>query len=556
MEQAKWTGFFKVVKPAPEAVRMTDNMSLDASAYTNYSWYQRVVHGSSSRLVRYREYEQMDTDVDIARALDLIAEEMTNKNGSTGLPLNLELSTDLTTNIPQSLITTLRIALRQWCLQRGFDTRLFHIARYMIKYGDVFFKRVADDEQKVETWEYINPKNVMGAIVDRKDVTKVLGWQIRTEIKEVNPNAGGTLAGQQNYQTEVYPAGDVVRFTMNDDMSDEAPFGISILADVHRVSKQKELLEDAIVIYRIQRAPERRVFYIDVGKMPPQRTKQYLEQVKSEMNQKKVPSIHGGHNNIESTYNPQSMTQDFYFVSRPNGNNSRVEVLPAGQNLGELTDLEYFRRLVLMGLRVPHSYLPNMQSTDVSTFNDGNVGVAYQTEIQFTKFCRRLQAHINEVIDYEFKRFLKKLDIRVDNSLFRITLPHPTNFEEYKQAAINGALLSQFGNADGIQYLSKRFVLSKYLMLSQAEIALNESLLAQERGLDAKESKSRVVLYNPDIMGLDNSEGDGAGGGLGGDVGRVPDMGDNASLAQGGVGDGSDGQDANEAPSDTESASN
>lgn len=531
MEQAKWTGFFKVVKPAPEVARMTDNMALDSSAYTNYSWYQRIVHGASSRFVRYNEYEQMDQDVDVARAIDLVAEEMTNKNGSTGLPLNLNLTTDLTTSVPPNLVSTLRVALKHWCLQRGFDVRLFNIARNLIKYGDVFFKRVRDEEKKVETWEYVNPKNVMGAAVNKRDVTHVLGWQIRTEIKEAAENGGGSLPSDQTFQTEVIPACDVVRFTMNDDMSDDAPFGVSVLADVYRVTKQKELLEDAIVIYRIQRAPERRVFYIDVGKMPPQRTKQYLEQVKNELRQKKVPSVHGGHNNIESTYNPQSMSEDFYFTSRPNGNNSRVEVLPGGQNLGELTDLEYFRQRVLEGLRIPPSYLPNMQSPDAATFSDDNVGTAYQPEIQFTKYCRRLQSHLNEVVDAEFKRFLKKIDVRIDPSLFTITLPEPTNFEKHKQAAVNGVLLGQFGNADGVQYLSKRFVLSKYLMLTPAEIAQNEALLAQERGLDSKQTKSMVTLYNPDMMDVDQNEmggGQGGGGGLPG----VDDMGDNQSMEQ------------------------
>lgn len=172
-----------------------------------------------------------------------------------------------------------------------------------------------------------------------------------------------------------------------------------------------------------------------------------------------------------------------------------------------------------------------MQSPDAATFSDDNVGTAYQPEIQFTKYCRRLQSHLNEVVDAEFKRFLKKIDVRIDPSLFTITLPEPTNFEKHKQAAVNGVLLGQFGNADGVQYLSKRFVLSKYLMLTPAEIAQNEALLAQERGLDSKQTKSMVTLYNPDMMDVDQNEmggGQGGGGGLPG----VDDMGDNQSMEQ------------------------
>jgi len=222
-----------------------------------------------------------------------------------------------------------------------------------------------------------------------------------------------------------------VRFTLNDDMSDQAPFGESVLSSVYRVQKQKELLEDAIVIYRVQRAPERRVFYIDVGKMPPQRTKQYLETIKNEIRQKKVPSVSGGTANIDSTYNPQSMSEDFYFASRPGGAGSRVETLPGGQNLGELGDLEYFRSKVLEGLRIPPSYLPNFETNDMSgSFSDGNVGTAYMQEIQFFKYVERLQEHINDILDIEFKRFLKSLDIRIDESREKIVRSFPTNFDK------------------------------------------------------------------------------------------------------------------------------
>lgn len=536
MTQPKWKGFFKVVDPAPEMMKMANNMSMDSSSYNNFSWYQQLVHGSSSRLSKYREYDQMDMDVDVARALDLVSEEMTNKNASTQLPLNLNMTTDLSVRIPSNVITTLRVALKQWCLQRGFETRLYQYARHMIKYGDVSFRRVNDEEHIVETWEYISPKHVMAAIVDKEDVTKILGWQVRKDAKVPKDNVGGAIPVNQEYETEIIPAEDIVRFTMNDDMSDEAPFGKSVLGDVYRVQKQKELLEDAIIIYRVQRAPERRVFYIDVGKMPPNRTKQYLETIKNEIRQKKVPSVNGGQSNVDSAYNPQSMSEDFYFASRPGGTGSKVETLPGGQNLGELTDLEYFRQKVLEGLRIPPSYLPNFQSQDSMNFNDGQVGVAYMQEIQFAKYTTRLASHLNSVLDYEFKRFLKKIEIGIDSTIFNISLPLPTNYEKYREAAVDGMLLSQFGNADGIEHISKRFALSRFLKLSNTELSTNETLLAQERGLNVKESRSIVQLYNPDLLDVDASDV-GVGGSTGASPtgGEIGDMGDTDAPISSGV---------------------
>lgn len=534
-EQPKYTGYFKIVEPQPDTTKITDNIASDGSAYNNYSWYQRLVHGSSSRISRYQEFDTMDRDVDVARALDLIAEEMTNRDGKTGMRLNIDLMTEDGREIPDSLIATLRVALKHWMRIQNFDSQLFDICRNAIKYGDSFFRKSKVNRK----WEHLNAKHILAAVVDAEDATKIVAYQIRTDVKKPNQSGGYSSQVTQEYETELVPASDIARFTLNDDMSDQAPFGLSVLADVYRVQKQKELLEDAIVIYRVQRAPERRVFYVDVGKMPPQRTKQYLEQVKNELRQKKVPSSNGGVSAVDSTYNPQSMSEDFFFASRAGGAGTRVETLPAGQNLGELTDLEYFRDNLLRGLRIPPSFIPNFQTGDTAgSFSDGQSGNAYVQEIQFFKYVERLQAKINETIDIEFKRFAKDLGLKIDEAIYKVRLATPTNYEKYKEAAIDADLLGQFGNADGVEYLSKRFIMSRYLKMSPEEIATNEMMLRQERGISPLDGQALTRLYNPDMMDMedpDSESGGGMGGGLGGDLGDDggdPLEGDDADTAE------------------------
>ncbi len=512
-EQPKYTGYFKIVEPQPDTTKITDNVSSDGSAYNNYSWYQRLVHGSSSRISRYQEFDTMDRDVDVARALDLIAEEMTNRDGKTGMRLNIDLLTEEGREIPDSLVATLRVALKHWIRIQSLDSQLFDVCRSTIKYGDTMFRK----SKATRKWEYINPKHVLAAVVDAEDATKIVAYQIRTDVKKPNQSGGYSSQVTQEYETELVPANEIARFTLNDDMSEQAPFGLSVLADVYRVQKQKELLEDAIVIYRVQRAPERRVFYVDVGKMPPQRTKQYLEQVKNELRQKKVPSSNGGVSAVDSTYNPQSMSEDFFFASRAGGNGTRVETLPAGQNLGELTDLEYFRDNLLRGLRIPPSFVPNFQTGDsAGAFSDGQTGNAYVQEIQFFKYVERLQSKVNDTIDIEFKRFAKDLGLRIDESFYKVRLPTPTNYEKYKEAAVDADLLNQFGNADGVEYLSKRFVMSRYLKMTPEEIATNEMLLRQERGISPADGQALVRIYNPDLMDMEDPDSDGDSGGMGG----------------------------------------
>ena len=541
MASAKFTEFYKIVQPSPEATRVTDSQSMtDAGIYGNYSWYQRLIQGSGSRMTRYREYDLMDNDVDVARALDTIAEELTGNDEATESCLLMDVVADDSSVISDTEVLTVKAALRHWIEIHDWDSKLFKIARMTVKYGDCFFRKQKDQAG----WDFIHPKHVVGAIVDKENIHKILGWQIRQDTKEARATYGVPLTSSsaQDY-TEVIPAREIVRFSLNDDMSDTAPFGESVLSPVYRSFKQKELLEDSVVIYRIQRAPERRVFYIDVGKMPPQRSKQYLEQIKNEIKQKKVPTINGGTDTIDSVYNPQSMSEDFFFAQRADGRGSRVETLPGGAGLGELSDLEYFMDKVIRGLRIPYSYM-YQDKTGSQPWNDGKVGVAYIQELRFALFIARLQTYLERIMDKEFKKYLKSANIIISDFDYKITLPTPQNFSIYKQQELDSNLLGTFAQADGVAYLSKRFVLERYLQLNDEEIIRNEMMLREEKGLPADEDNADEdlpILYGAEGeagMGGFGGGGMGALGGMGGDfdLDAEGEEGDMMAGAEGGKG--------------------
>lgn len=509
---AKWTGYFKVVSPKPQTTSMSDSQEMtDVGAYNNYTWYQRLVQGSASRMTRYREYDLMDNDVEVARALDTIAEEMTGNNPKTDELLEVDVLNDSEVRPNSLTVLTIKSALRRWAQMNDLDIRLFKIARMVVKYGDVFFRKKGIGSR----WEFVHPKNVVAALVDANDATKVIAWQIKNDVKRPRMNAYSLPIGakQDNqYDTELIDANEIIRFSINDDMSETQPFGESILRPVYRSHKQKELLEDAVIIYRIQRAPERRVFYIDVGKMPPQRVKTYLEQIKNEIKQKKIPNINGGASEVDSAYNPQSMSEDFFFASRPEGRGSRVETLPGGQGLGELADLEYFQRKVWRGLRVPASYMIEQQEGG-QIWNDGKVGVAYIQEFRFYLFCKRLQKYLQQSLDHEFKTYLRMCNINIDESMYRIILPEPSNFGKYQQQQLDSSVLTQFGSADAVPYFSKRFIMERYLQMTDEEIAINERLKRQELGLDPDGGdKDLKALYGQPLDGGGMPPGGGFGG--------------------------------------------
>lgn len=532
---AAWTGYFKIVTPASEHTKMIDSQEMtDSGAYNNYTWYSRLVQGSASRMTRYREYDLMDNDVEVSRALDTIGEEMSGNNSKTDDPIEVDILTEDEDNVTSTAVLTIKAALRRWNKIHDWENRLFRVARLSVKYGDLFFRKYSHHEK----WEFIHPKNVLAAIVDVKDATKVVGWQVKKDVKKpkshfASPVNGANSINSKN-ETEIVPADAMVRFTLNDDMSDTAPFGESVLRPVYRAHKQKELLEDAVIIYRVQRAPERRVFYIDVGKMSPTRVKTYLETIKNEIKQKKIPTMNGGQSEIDSVYNPQSMSEDFFFAQRPDGKGSKVDTLPGGAGLGELSDLEYFQRKVWRGLRVPASYMVE-QSEGGGMFNDGKVGVAYIQELRFALFVSRLQGHIENTLDEEFKKYLRACNIFVDETMYRLRLPEPSNFGKYRQLELDSQLLVAFGSADSVSYFSKKFIMKRFLQMSDEEIIINERLKREELNLDVNGGHADypVIYGNPE---------DALGGELGGDIGMSSAEGEDAADGELGKPKGSAGK--------------
>ena len=250
---------------------------------------------------------------------------------------------------------------------------------------------------------------------------------------------------------------------------------------IFKVFKQKELLEDAIIIYRVQRAPERRVFYVDVGNMPSHLAMQFVERVKTEIHQRRIPSATGGGTNvIDSAYNPLSINEDYFFPQTAEGRGSKVETLPGGTNLGEIDDLRYFTNKLVRGLRIPSSYLPTGADDSSSSYNDGRVGTAYIQELRFNTYCERLQGLIVEEFNQEFKRYLLEKGVNIDTAMFDLEFETPQNFASYRQAELDNARVPTYTQMSAIPYVSNRFAMKRFLGMSEEEIAENERLWKEE----------------------------------------------------------------------------
>jgi hypothetical protein len=482
-------------------------------ARTNYSSFLPDVYtGSPNRIERYQQYEVMDSDPEVNAALDILAEFSTQKLKDGKTPFTVQWRHKAT----NAEVRILSEYMQQWCKLQKFDVRIFRMMRNTFKYGDAFFIR----DPETQKWHYIDPSKIVKIIVNESEGKKPEQYIVKdlapnfmdlvvTQITpNINPRQGtGGMAGSGGFgavggqtgkpsspsangsrfgvtETEyAIGAEHVVHLSLSEGLDNNFPFGNSLLENIFKVYKQKELLEDAILIYRIQRAPERRVFHIDVGNMPSHMAMAFVERVKNEIHQRRIPSqTGGGQNVIDSAYNPLSINEDYFFPQTAEGRGSKVETLPGGTNLGEIDDLKYFTNKLFRGLRIPSSYLPTGADDSQASYNDGRVGTAYIQELRFNKYCERLQALVTSVIDEEFKLYMYSKGANIDANLFELKFNPPLNFASSRQAAMDTERINTFNTVQALPFISKRFAMKRYLNLTDEEIADNERMWAEENG--------------------------------------------------------------------------
>ncbi len=512
-----WKKHFSLVKSDSPLTNVGGKSSSDGTKYSHYSSHlPEVYSGHPNRTERYGQYETMDIDSEINAALDILAEFCTQTNVENGTGFDIHFHETPT----ESEIDIIKKQLTNWNNLNDLNMRLFKMFRNVLKYGDQVFIR--DPETFELYWTEMN--KVTKIIVNESDGKKPEQYV----IKDINPNFENLTATANTYsdhgnQGDLYKnrgyiqpsslydgsggataqgrfdralnekaieAQHIVHASLTEGLDPNWPFGNSILEQVFKVYKQKELLEDAIIIYRIQRAPERRVFYIDVGNMPSHMAMSFVERVKNEIHQRRIPSKTGGGVNImDTTYNPLSTNEDYFFPQTAEGRGSKVDTLPGGTNLGEIDDLKFFTNKLFRGLRIPSSYLPTGFEDSPAAYNDGRVGTAMIQEKRFNEYCMRLQRLVCQTFDREFKMFLKWRGVEIDNSTFSLRFNEPQNFASYRETEMDAARINTFQALEGYPYMSKRFLMQRYLGMTEEEMSDNNKLWREENADISVESE-------------------------------------------------------------------
>ena len=277
-----------------------------------------------------------------------------------------------------------------------FNTRGHDIFRRWYVDGRIYYHKVIDRDSPVKgitELRYIDPrkiKKVREVRKQRPDGPTPHGLTVVDHIEEYFLFNEKGVAGTTSGGIKIAP--DTIAFCQSGLIDQNKNMVLSYLHKAIKPVNQLRMIEDATVIYRIARAPERRIFKIDVGNLPKVKAEQYLRDVMARYRNKLVYDASTGE--IRDDRNYMSMLEDFWLPSREGGRGTDITTLPGGQNLGEISDIEYFRSKLYRSLNVPASRLEASQG-----FNLGRSTEITRDELKFTKFVQRLRKKFTELFN-------------------------------------------------------------------------------------------------------------------------------------------------------------
>lgn len=350
--------------------------------------YQRTVYAGSDRLSAYQDFRAMDNSPTVSAALSIIRDECLTRSETGKI---LEVYSD------DSRIKEALTDLFKNVLNIDYNLRLW--IRELIKYGDYFVYLQTDNE--------VGVYNFM--VLPNEEVHREEG--INGKIGDVRFRWDTTNQYFEDWQ--------IAHFRLIEDTK-KLPYGRSILDSARKVWKQLQLAMDAMLVYRIERAPERRVFHIDVGNLPPEDIPQYMQKVQNQI--KKQPVVNPRTGDWNFKYNPLNVTEDFFIPIRGD-KSSKIETLPGAQNLDQVQDINFLQSQLFAALQVPKAYLNFVDSLPGGS-------TLSQADLRFSRTINTIQ----EAVLLELRRIanvhLYLLGFHDDLDNFTLSLTNPSTQQE------------------------------------------------------------------------------------------------------------------------------
>ena len=379
--------------------------------------------------------------------------------------------------------------------------------------GRLFYHVVVNDKnpkEGIQELRYIDPRKIRKVREIKKDRDPKTGASIIVSTAEYyvyNDKGQTTQTFTSNVGQGIRIAPDSIININSGLMDAKNTFVISYLHKAIKPLNQLRMIEDAIVIYRISRAPERRIFYIDVGNLPRGKAEQYLRDVMVKYRNKMVYDANTGELRDERKH--MSMLEDFWLPRREGGKGTEITTLPAGQNLGELEDVKYFQKKLLQCLNVPYSRL---EENGGGFAGMGRSQEVTRDELKFAKFVTRLRNKFTQLFDHALRTqlVLKGICTSEEWEDFKEDIYYDfqkdNNFTEMRASELLQNRLQMLQLVDPYigRYFSNHFIKNKILMMTDEEIEKMDEQLAEEK--DSLSDDMQGPVMNAPQGGADPNE--------------------------------------------------
>ena len=406
--------------------------------------YNPTLNYSSMRLQLYSDYEAMDYDSLIAPALDIISEESTLKN-EYGDVLTIKSTNENVKRVLHNLfydVLNIEFNLPSW-------------VRQMCKYGDFYLHLQISEKFGIYN---VLPLSVYQVV--REEGTDPENPSYVQFILDPNGLSQSTTYSARRSDQMKLENYEVAHFRLLSDAS-YLPYGRSYLEPARKVFKQLILMEDAMLIHRIMRAPEKRVFYMNVGGIPPNEIDSYMEKTVAKM--KKTPYIDQATGDYNLKFNIQNMTEDFYIPVRGNDTSTKIDTTK-GLDYDGIQDIEYLRNRMLAALKIPKAFLGYDENLE------GKSTIA-ALDIRFARTVERLQRTIvSELQKIALVHLYTQGFTDADLVDFELSLTGPSIIFEQEKVELYKSKVELANNITDKKILSSDFIYKNIFNLSQAEM--------------------------------------------------------------------------------------
>ena len=473
------------------------------SYYGTYVDLDGVVRNEIELITRYRE---MSMQPELETAIDeIVNESIVMEDSGKSVEINMD-----ELQQPENIKKKIRDEFDYILKLLNFGNMGHDIFRRWYIDGRMFWHVVIDDASPalgIQEIRYIDPRRIRKIREIQKTKDTKTGMEIIKSEKEYYLyNERGVVGAHSNLGTKI--AVDAIVNVNSGLMDSKRAMVLSYLHKAIKPLNQLRMIEDATVIYRLSRAPERRIFYIDVGNMPTVKAEQYLRDIMVKYRNKLVYDSSTGE--IKDDRKHLSMLEDFWLPRREGGKGTEITTLPGGQNLGELEDVKYFEKKLYKSLGVPVSRLEAQQG-----FSLGRTTEITRDELKFTKFVQRLRSKFSGLFDdlLRVQLALKRVCTEEEWKNFREDIWYDykkdNNFTELKEAELITSRVSLLQLVDPFvgKYFSQEWVRKNVLQQTDEDIEEINNQIAMEAQAAQQQQADAEAQANAQGMTIDPNSG-------------------------------------------------